>query len=167
MNIQVLPSGIIRTAIAMAALTVGLGVVTAAPADAATSTKVTQCLDGDLGPYDVVGQWSTDSTYRLKCGDPTKGLLHIADGHGGDAHTKQYGKEFLKCLGRIAASYNEKPGNTRNTMLRTYTNDFGIASFLYDNSSKDILTAYTSMGRTSTGATDSNWARCASDYALA
>ncbi|WKX71239.1 hypothetical protein [Streptomyces sp. XD-27] len=154
-----------RAAVGVAILAGGFSVVTAVPASAAPNSKVNACLEGDIGPYDVVGSWTSDHKYRLKCGDPTKGLLHIADGHGGDGHTEKYGKEFLKCLSRIATTFNDKDGNTPGTTLRTYTNDYGTASFLFDNRSKDILTAYTKMGRSHTGPSDANWARCASDDA--
>jgi hypothetical protein len=42
-----------------------------------------ECLSGDAGPYDTVAsvdEWGFDDKY-LYCGDLTKGVLHINEGH--------------------------------------------------------------------------------------
>ena len=117
---------------------------------------IDECIEGLLLPSDVIAGWGRDNkTYQLRCGDPTKGLLHIEEGHG--PLSGSTGDTFINCLGKIIqVGTDEGPGNPPNSTLFqiNYTSGRGgKAVALVDNASGDVLTAYTS------GATN-EWSNC-------
>jgi hypothetical protein len=126
---------------------------------AAVSPKlpaIDECLEGLLLPTDTIAGWGRDdNTYQLRCGDPTKGLLHIDAGHGPLEGAP--GDVFINCLGKIIQfGTDEGPGNPTNSTLFQVSYSSGSggkAVALVDNGSGDVLTAYTS-------GTSREWSDC-------
>lgn len=123
---------------------------TRGPVALADAVTVEECLSGEAGPYDHVFQaFGYRPTATLRCGDPTKGVLHIDGGHPIDDPGS-----FTSCVQNIFSfGYLERPGETPNTSLYRFDYSGGSARGLYDNQTGDILTVYTS------GATN-EWLSC-------
>jgi hypothetical protein len=75
--------------------------ISASPASSDGLATVKGCLSGEYGPYDVVESWENrKGEFRLLCGDHTKGLLHIDDGHG-PLDRGNTDSLFLACMDKI------------------------------------------------------------------
>ncbi len=116
-----------------------------------------ECLDGDGGPHDLVQTWilsssNPDQSIQLRCGDPTKGVLHIDHDHPITSDAK-----FLTCLDKVFfRGHAAGAGTSAGTTQWKYSFTGGTATAVYINSTGDILTAYAS-GNTKSN----NWTACA------
>jgi hypothetical protein len=113
-------------------------------------------LEGFLLPSDIIEGWGRgDITYQLRCGDPTKGLLHIESDHG--PLEGATGDVFSACLGKILQFGEDfgkaKPVNSLLYQLSYSSGNGGKATAIVDTSTGDVLTAYT------TG-TSREWSDC-------
>lgn len=114
-------AGRISAAVVVVALSTlaSAGVATADPTEqgGGRAVEVQDCLDGDAGPYDYVFQaFGFRPTATLRCGDPTKGVLHIDDRHPIDDPTAFLGGvQNVFSFGEL-----ERPGSMPNTSLYRY-----------------------------------------------
>lgn len=121
---------------------------TALPA-AANDASASSCLKGYDGPYEVV------NSYRgivLKCGDYSKGIIHIDDGHP----ISESGRDDVRverCMNNIIGYGKSAPANSGNTARRITRPSGGWAQIVWDSSSKNVVTMYTSD--------NNNWKACA------
>lgn len=135
-----------------------MSIAVASPAAAAGRlVPVQDCLDGDAGPFDYAVQVQAGgfTIFELRCGDPTKGVLHIDAGHPIEPGSEV---AFKDCIQNIVSGRDVGPGNPPNSVVRTWAYRGGTGTIVYDDSSdtKVILTAYTSNGPRG-----NNWRDCA------
>lgn len=115
----------------------------------AANTSASACLQGLEGPYTVVNSYGG---LNLKCGDPTKGILHINADHpinedgADDVHIDQ-------CMNNIVAYGAPAAANPGNSSKRITRPSGGYAQIVWDSDTKDVITMYTSDSN--------NWAACA------
>jgi hypothetical protein len=129
----------------------GLLLAVSAPAlpALASTTSASACLNGYSGPYDLVNSYAG---INLKCGDPSKGVLHIDASHPiatngrDDVHVD-------RCMDNILAYGRSVTANPGNTAKRITRSSGGYAQIVWDSRTKDVITMYTSDSN--------NWTACA------
>lgn len=122
---------------------------TPAAAEAAARTSASACLQGLSGPYDLVNSYGG---LNLKCGDPTKGVLHIDSSHpinedgADDVHIN-------RCMNNIVGLGVPRAASGGISAKRITRPSGGWAQIIWDSGTKDVLSMYTSE--------NNNWAACA------
>jgi hypothetical protein len=118
------------------------------PASAAT-TSASACLKGYDGPYALVNAYAG---VNLKCGDPSKGVIHIDASHP----IAEDGRDDVhvdRCMNNILAYGKSVSANAGNAAKRITRSSGGYAQLVWDSSTKDVITMYTSDSN--------NWTACA------
>lgn len=121
-------------------------------------TPIQGCFNGAAGSYADVQtsnrtQLPAPGNYTLRCGDHTKGITQINDNHPLRTHPD----DFLRCVTATILGGYPTAGNTGGTTLFEdfYAGPNAISYVVADDSSHDILTAYTN-----TGAQGNDWPGC-------
>lgn len=117
------------------------------------------CFDGSALPSSIVAEYGSPSgqSLKMRCGDPTKGVVHVDLDH---EITEQTADAFQNCLSDTIqfGGYN-RPGS--NPSLSVWRWQFGpgrgdAAEFVYESANGEGITFYT------TGVAPGNeWQRCA------
>ena len=131
-----------RSLAGLAAVTVALTALTAAtpPMAVAAPPSASACLNGYSGPYAVVNSYGGIS---LKCGDTTKGVIHIDMSHP----IRESGADDVnvnECMNNIIAYGTPISASTGNSAKRWRTPSGVYAYIVWRTSAKDVVTMYTS-----------------------
>lgn len=145
-------SALVSSAAATGILVAASLVASPEAANAASHTSASACLDGYSGPYDYVNQYGGVTLY---CGDHTKGILHIDDAHP-IAENGADDVNIVRCMNNIISYGTSVSASSGNSARRITRRSGGYAQIVWINSSKNVLTMYTSDGA------GNNWAACAS-----
>lgn len=155
-----LAAGALATAQTAGAAPESAPIETSATAEVTPLATVADCFVGDAGPYDIVGgPWSVQPpagyTVQLRCGDPTKGVLHIEASHPVEGNTAN----FSGCVDNVLryGSYLQEgtaPGSIVWQYQYAVAGGTLSASVVFDSNTGDVLTAYAGGGQ------GNDWTRC-------
>jgi hypothetical protein len=118
-------------------------------AEAAANTSASACLQGFEGPSVIVNSYGG---LNLRCGDPTKGILHIDSSHPINEHGAD-DVHVDRCMNNIVGLGSPVSANPGNAAKRITRPSGGWAQIVWDTGTKDVITMYTSD--------NNNWAACA------
>lgn len=116
----------------------------------AATTSASACLQGFSGPTAVVNSYGG---ITLKCGDLTKGVIHIDQSHpisesgADDVNIKE-------CMNNIIAYGSSTSAGTGNSAKRWRTASGVYAYIVWRSSQRDVVTMYTS------GSVSNRWDLC-------
>lgn len=142
---------------ALAATTTAFGItlIVSAPANAQqiTMEPASSCLNGQAGPRDLVSVAGLTLNYKLLCGDPTKGVVHIAATHP-ISETGSDDRNVSGCFMRTVNDGHDVPANPGNKAFAV-TNGAGVTStVVFDVNTNEAITLFTN------GGAGNNWAGC-------
>ena len=152
--------------VALATATVVGGCAATTPATVAVpiagshqSIAVRDCFNAAASPFASVQTnertlQPAPGNYALRCGDHTKGITHIDHDHPVQTDPD----DFLRCVAAtILDGYPTAEKLTGTTLFAAFYDGPAATSYVViDDSSHDVLTAYTN-----TGAQGNNWRGCA------
>lgn len=126
-----------------------LSVFSTTSAQAAT-TSASACLQGFAGPTAVVNSYGG---ITLKCGDLTKGVIHIDQSHP----ISESGRDDVnveECMNNIIAYGSPIAASSGNSAKRWRTASGVYAYIVWRTSQRDVVTMYTS------GSPSNRWDLC-------
>lgn len=128
-------------------------VAPAANAQSITMQPASSCLNGQAGPRDLVSVAGLTLNYKLLCGDPTKGVVHIASTHP-ISETGSDDQNVSGCFMRTVNDGHDVPANPGNKAFAV-TNSAGVTStVVFDTNTDEAITLFTN------GGAGNNWAGC-------
>lgn len=116
----------------------------------AATTSASACLQGFSGPTAVVNSYGG---ITLKCGDLTKGVIHIDQSHP----IRENGADDVnveECMNNIIAYGTSISASSGNSAKRWRTASGVYAYIVWRTSQKDVVTMYTS------GSPSNRWDLC-------
>lgn len=116
----------------------------------AATTSASACLQGFSGPTAVVNSYGG---IKLKCGDLTKGVIHIAQSHP----IRENGADDVnveECMNNIIAYGTSTSASSGNSAKKWRTASGVYAYIVWRTSQKDVVTMYTS------GSPSNRWDLC-------